>query len=64
MSRLEFLQRFANKELPPPVESGHPAGKMPALPMGSRTATAEGRVVDRGGKLDAHPTTTCIVLRQ
>jgi uncharacterized protein (TIGR00369 family) len=32
--------------------------------MGRRTATAEGRIVDRGGKLYAHATTTCIVLRQ
>ena len=30
--------------------------------MGSRTATAEGRLVDRNGKLYAHATTTCIVL--
>jgi uncharacterized protein (TIGR00369 family) len=32
--------------------------------MGSRTATAEGRIVDRDGKLYAHATTTCIVLAQ
>ena len=32
--------------------------------MGKRTATAEGRIVDRGGKLYAHATTTCIVLPQ
>ena len=32
--------------------------------MGKRTATAEGRLVDRGGKLYAHATTTCIVLPQ
>jgi uncharacterized protein (TIGR00369 family) len=31
--------------------------------MGSRTATAEGRIVDRAGKLYAHATTTCMVLR-
>ena len=29
--------------------------------LGSRTATAEGRIVDRTGKLYAHGTTTCIV---
>lgn len=29
---------------------------------GSRTATAEGRVVDQDGKLVAHATTTCIIL--
>lgn len=32
------------------------------LHVGSRLATAEGRVVDAGGKLYAHATTTCIVL--
>lgn len=30
---------------------------------GSRVATAEGRVTDEGGKLLAHGTTTCLVLR-
>ena len=30
---------------------------------GSRVATAEGRVTDDGGKLLAHGTTTCLVLR-
>lgn len=30
--------------------------------MGSRTATAKGRIVDRSGKLYAHATATCIVL--
>ncbi|MGE0875046.1 MAG: PaaI family thioesterase [Burkholderiales bacterium] len=31
--------------------------------VGSRTATAEGRFVDAAGKLYAHATTTCIILR-
>src|SRR4029077_2997940 len=30
--------------------------------MGSRTATAEGRIVDAAGKLYAHATTTCLVI--
>jgi uncharacterized protein (TIGR00369 family) len=30
---------------------------------GSMTATAEGRLVDQAGKLYAHGTTTCIILR-
>jgi uncharacterized protein (TIGR00369 family) len=30
--------------------------------LGSRVATAEGRLVDSGGKLYAHGTTTCIVV--
>jgi uncharacterized protein (TIGR00369 family) len=32
--------------------------------LGSRVATAEGRLVDGEGKLYAHATTTCIVLRE
>ncbi len=32
--------------------------------LGSRVATAEGRLVDPAGKLYAHATTTCIVLRE
>ena len=31
--------------------------------VGARTATAEGRVVDEAGKLYAHGTTTCLILR-
>jgi uncharacterized protein (TIGR00369 family) len=33
------------------------------LHIGSRTGMAEGRLVDRTGKLYAHGTTTCIILR-
>jgi len=32
--------------------------------LGSRVATAEGRLIDAEGKLFAHATTTCIVLRE
>lgn len=31
--------------------------------VGGRTATAEGKVLDAGGKLYAHGTTTCIIFR-
>ena len=31
--------------------------------LGSRTATAEGRVLDEAGKLYAHATTTCLIFR-
>ena len=31
--------------------------------MGGRTATAEGRLIDASGKLYAHATTTCMVLK-
>ena len=30
--------------------------------LGGRTATSEGRIIDRNGKLYAHGTTTCIVV--
>ena len=33
------------------------------LAEAGRTATAEGRVVDESGKLYAHGTTTCLILR-
>jgi uncharacterized protein (TIGR00369 family) len=32
--------------------------------VGGRTATSEGRITDRNGKLYAHGTTTCIVVEQ
>lgn len=31
--------------------------------VGARTATAEGKIVDANGKLYAHGTTTCLILR-
>jgi uncharacterized protein (TIGR00369 family) len=31
--------------------------------VGARTATAEGRIVDAKGKLYAHGTTTCLIIR-
>ena len=34
-----------------------------AVHVGGRTATAEGRVVDKDGKLYAHGTTTCLIFR-
>jgi uncharacterized protein (TIGR00369 family) len=34
------------------------------LNLGSRVATAEGRLVDAAGKLYAHATTTCLVLAE
>ena len=35
-----------------------------AVHLGSRVATAEGRLVDAAGKLYAHATTTCLVLAE
>ena len=44
----------------------HAAGQLfceaKVVHLGGRTATSEGRVVDRNGKLYAHGTTTCIVV--
>ncbi|SLB25302.1 Uncharacterized protein, possibly involved in aromatic compounds catabolism [Mycobacteroides abscessus subsp. abscessus] len=31
--------------------------------VGGRTATAEGKVLDKNGKLVAHGTTTCMIFR-
>jgi uncharacterized protein (TIGR00369 family) len=35
-----------------------------AVHLGSRVATAEGRLVDAAGKLYAHATTTCLILAE
>ncbi|WP_260609234.1 PaaI family thioesterase [Streptomyces sp. WAC 01325] len=37
-------------------------GEGTVIHLGRRTATAEGKVHDSGGKLVAHATTTCIIL--
>ncbi len=44
----------------PGIEFLRAIGKV--LHVGSRVATAEGRIEDAAGKLYAHATTTCIVL--
>ena len=46
------------------AETGEVRGEANVIHVGARTATAEGRIVDRGGKLYAHATTTCIIFRQ
>ena len=45
------------------VETGEVRAEGKVIHMGGRIATAEGKVVDRSGKLYAHATTTCIILR-
>ena len=45
------------------VETGEAHAEAKVIHMGGRIATAEGKVVDRSGKLYAHATTTCIILR-
>ena len=45
------------------AETGRVRAEGKLIHMGNRTATAEGRVVDESGKLYAHATTTCLILR-
>lgn len=45
------------------TETGEVRGEANVIHVGGRTATAEGRVVDKAGKLYAHATTTCIIFR-
>jgi uncharacterized protein (TIGR00369 family) len=45
------------------AETGRVRCEGKVVHVGGRTATAEGRVVDEAGKLYAHGTTTCLILR-
>ena len=44
-------------------ETGRVRAEGKLIHLGNRTATAEGRVVDEAGRLYAHATTTCLILR-
>jgi len=44
-------------------ETGRVRCEAKIVHSGARTATAEGRIVDEAGKLYAHGTTTCLILR-
>ena len=57
------LEVKANFVRPITVETGLVRCEGVVLHAGSRVATAEGRVTDAAGKLLAHGTTTCLVLR-
>jgi uncharacterized protein (TIGR00369 family) len=46
------------------AETGRVRAKAKVIHAGGRTATAEGRVIDDAGKLYAHATTTCLIIRQ
>ena len=45
-------------------ETGRVRAEAKLIHLGGRIATAEGRVIDEAGKLYAHATTTCLILRQ
>jgi uncharacterized protein (TIGR00369 family) len=45
------------------AETGPVRCEARVIHVGGRTATAEGRIVDAAGKLYAHGTTTCIIIR-
>jgi uncharacterized protein (TIGR00369 family) len=45
------------------AETGRVRCEAKMIHLGTRTATAEGRVVEEAGKLYAHGTTTCLILR-
>lgn len=45
------------------VDAGRLTAEGTTIHVGRRTATAEGRVTDERGKLIAHATTTCMILR-
>ena len=57
------LEIKVNYVRPLTAETGLVRCEARAVHIGGRTATAEGRVVDREGKLYAHGTTTCILFR-
>ena len=45
------------------AETGRVRAEGKLIHLGARTATAEGRVIDASGKLYAHATTTCLILK-
>ena len=57
------LEIKVNYIRPMTSETGRVRCEAKVIHVGGRTASAEGRVVDESGKLYAHGTTTCIILR-
>jgi uncharacterized protein (TIGR00369 family) len=53
--KVNFVRAISDK-------TGRVQGIGNVLHFGGTVATAEGRVVDEGGKLYAHATTTCLLL--
>jgi uncharacterized protein (TIGR00369 family) len=60
--RFTTLELKINLTRPLTSEVGPLRCEAKVVHLGSRTATSEGRIVDRNGKLYAHGTTTCIVV--
>ena len=57
------VQLSVNLLRPMSSQTGEVRCEARVLHVGGRTATAEGRVVDREGRLYAHGTTTCLIIR-
>ncbi len=57
------LEIKVNFVRPMTAETGRVRCEAKLIHLGGRTATAEGRIVDEGGKLYAHGTTTCLIFR-
>jgi uncharacterized protein (TIGR00369 family) len=60
--RFTTLELKVNLTRPLTIAAGEVRCEGVAVHVGSRTATAEARIVDRNGKLYAHGSTTCIVV--
>ena len=61
--RYTTLEVKTNFVRPMTVDTGLVRCEGTVIHLGSRVATAEGKVVDSAGKLIAHGTTTCLILR-
>src|SRR5207244_10883267 len=59
--RFTTLELKVNLTRPITKEAGPLRCEATVVHVGGRTATSEGRIVDGGGKLYAHGTTTCII---
>jgi len=57
------LEIKVNYLRPVTIATGRVRCEASVIHVGSRTAMAEGRIVDENGKLYAHATTTCILFR-
>jgi uncharacterized protein (TIGR00369 family) len=58
------LEIKVNFVRPITADTGRVRAEAKLIHLGGRTATAEGQVIDEAGKLYAHATTTCLILRK